>query len=382
MNIEEFLRRGGAELPAVVHEANAKVGLASGDVLLAVGSLAEDMGTSRSDLDLLLITARSEDKFPAVDHVPLLVERCFVDVQLWRLAEFEKLIARFNAWSQTPWDVMHAVNFTTEERTLLHRLLHGQLLKGDRRRLMKRLPPRRDLARLRLQVARQAARTIQVDMSGYREIRDYQTLVFAAQELLGHAVDALLASYEITNPLVKWRSRLLSLLPSDWDRSLGIPPTRVTAQQYVWDLHRAPERPEKKLALEHAFRITTFARAAFLSSELRLVQNSLAAEPIAWRSTRMKPQDETLPYLDFDVDFLVGDDRVFLARLNEFEQPIELSASEFRLTLLFDGTTTVSQAKRISAGSRRASGHSTTVEDLIARIGHAGLTVSSNGAQK
>src|SRR5688572_25083978 len=373
MNIDDFLRRGGADWPAVISQVNAKVGLRAGDVLLAVGSLAEDMGTGRSDLDLLLITGRPEDKFPSVDHVLVLVERCFVDVQLWRLSDFEKLIAKFNAWSQTPWDVTHAVKFSIDERTLLHRLLHCRLVKEDKqRRVMKQLPSRRELARLRLHVARQASRTIQVDMSGYREIRDYSTLVFAAQELLGHAVDALLASYEITNPLVKWRHRLLSLLPADWDRSLGIRPTGVTAQQYVWDLHRAPERPGRKAALEHAFRITTFARAAFLWSEFRLIENSIAAEPISWRSMRMKPHDVLLPYLDFDVDFLVGGDRTFLARLNEFNQPIEVSLSELRLTLLFDGRTTLSQAKRISAGSN---GHSAPVEELIARIRRAGLTV-------
>lgn len=367
MNIAQYLKRGGADLPSVITQVNAEVGLRAGDVLLAVGSLAENMGTSRSDLDLLLITDRPKNKLPAVNHLPVIVGGCLMDVQLWRMAEFEDLLAQFQAWAQTPWQVSHAVNFNVEARSLLHRLIHCRVLKEDKQeRIMKGLPSRRDLARLKLHVARHLSRTVQVDMAGYREVGEYETLMFAAQELLGHATDALLAGYEMTNALAKWRSRLLGLLPADWDRSLGIRPTGLTAQQHVWNLHRAPERPDKKSVLEHAFRITTFARVAFLWAELRLVQNSIKTELTKWHRVPMSPRAAKLPCLDFDVDFFMGDDRFFLARLNEFAEPIEVSPREFRLALLFDGKTTISEAQKIGAG----------IEKLATRIGRAGLTVS------
>jgi len=370
MNIDQYLQRGGAELDSVIAQVNAEVGLRSGDVLLAVGSLAEEMGTSRSDLDLLLITDRPKNKFPAVNHVPVIVGGCLMDVQLWRIADFQDLVARFQAWAQTPWRVSHAADFSVEERSLLHRLIHCRVLQEDKqKRVMTGLPARRDLARLKLHVARHQARTVQVDMAGYREVGEYETLAFAAQELLGYATDALLAGYEMTNALTKWRSRLLGLLPDGWDRSLGIRPTGLTAQQHVWNLHRAPERPDQKSVLEHAFRITAFARVAFLWSELRLVQNSIKAEPANWRRVPINTRAARLPYLDFDVDFFMGDDRFFLARLNEFAEPIEVSPREIRLALLFDGKTTVREAQKIGAG----------VDKLVTRIGRAGLTVSLDG---
>jgi len=383
MNLDEFLHLGGAELSAVIEQVESTVGLGAGEVLLAVGSLVEGMGTSKSDLDLLWITTRDESSLPSRAHVPLLVGRCLVDVQVWRLAAFEDLLTRFETWSKLPWDITHAANFTLDERTLLHRLLHGYVLyKGNGNRVTKRIPVRLDVARLKLQAARQASRTIQVDMVGYREIGDYRTLVFAAQEVLGHAVDALLAGYQLTNPLIKWRSRMLDSVPSDWELALTIRPTGLTAGEQMWRLHRAPSRPDKKIVLEHAFRITTFARAVFIWAERQLVKGSvITKKQCVWPTVEPHPNESPLPYLDFDVDFSLGEERVTVGRLNDFSGTLEMSQREFALTLLFDGTTTAREAEMIVWGSGGRRAKSSGIGQLAQRVALAGFSVASNGEQ-
>lgn len=377
MNLEELLVSRGTDLPSVVAKVHETIGLRSDEVLLAVGSLAEGLGNSKSDVDLLWITPRDESGLPEKHELTLVVGRCVVDVRVLRLAELEELLARFEAWAQRPWNTTHAVKFTMEERTLLHRLIHGQLLHEDQGgQLASRKPSSLALARLKLHIARHMARTIQVDMVGYRDSGDFRTLVFAAQELLGHAVDALLAGYQFTNPVSKWRSRLLERVPSDWEQSLSSRPTGLTAGEVFWRLHRAPERPEERPVFEHAFRITTFARAVFLWAEFQLVRGSdERPEPITWPQVERQPEDSPLPYLDLDVDYHVRDGGVAIARLNEFGVMVEISMREFALVLLLDGTTTVREAKAIH-GSSGGEVASTVVERLLSVLGQARFSVS------
>lgn len=380
MTIAEFLCLKGTTLSDVVAKVDETVGLSAHDVLLAVGSIAEGLGNSKSDLDLLFITPRGESSPLLPDDVSLVVDRCLIDMRVLRLRELDDLLGRFRSWSQDPWSVTRAVKFTLEERTLLHRLLHGHVLyKGKKDRVTSRMPERVDLARLKLHVARHMSRTIQVDMVGYREVGDYRSLVFAAQEVLGHAVDALLAGHQLTNPHMKWRSRMLDSVPANWERLLAIRPTGLKAAEHVWRLHRAPERHDKELALKHAFRITTFARAVFMWAEFQLVKEiPLKPKRIIVSRMESKLDDSPLPCLDFDVDFFLSDEQISVARLNEFNDPIEMSPAEFSLSLFFDGTTTASEAARIVYGSRA---RSNVVDQLVSRVVGAGLVFAPAGSQ-
>ncbi|XXX81452.1 hypothetical protein WMF30_22095 [Sorangium sp. So ce134] len=378
MNLEEFLSMKGTDLSAVVAKARATVGLEAGDTLLAVGSLVEGLGNSKSDLDLLLITPRGDSELPSRE-VALVSGRCLADVQILRVAELEELLARFEAWAGSSWEVTHAAKLTAEERRLLHRLLHGTTLHaGASSPIAARMPARSDLARLKLHVARHLARTIQVDMVGYRECGDYSSLVFAAQETLGHAVDALAAGHQLTNPVAKWRSRLLEALPGDWERSLPIRPMGLTAGQVFFRLHRAPERPDEPLALEHALRITTFARGVFAWAERRVRRSAIEGRATA-PSARIerRPRDVALPYLDLDVDFHELEDRVIVARLNEFGETVELSTREFAVTLLFDGITTAREAELAVVGAAGAEGESRHVDRVVDKMTRAGFCAPS-----
>jgi hypothetical protein len=379
MTLEEFLRYRDTDLSSVEACARAAVGLEADDVLLVVGSLVEGLGNSKSDLDLLLITSRGESSFSSRE-VPLVVGSCLADVQILHRTELEELLARLETWSGTPWQLSQATKFTLEERRLLHRLRHSLTLhEGPDNRISARIPGANALARLKLHVARQIARTIQVDMVGNRECRDYPTLVFAAQELLGHAADALAAGHQLTNPTAKWRSRLLQSLPDTWEHGLMARPTGLPADQLFWRLHRAPEHPEERSALEHAFRATTFARAVFMWAERRLVDGAVDdPNPIKWPRLERTPQDIPLPYLDFDVDIFVSDGIVTAGRLNEFSDTLEMSSHEFAATFLFDGITTAREAEAVVYGAYSNEIQSSPVNRLVARLAHTNLSVPSN----
>ena len=375
MTLNEFCRVAGVDFSSVAAEVDAGVGLLADDVLLVVGSLVEGLGNSKSDLDLLLITPRAAELLPRRDEIAIIVGRCVVDVRILRLADIELLLARLDEWARLPWDVMHAAKFTKEERVLLHRLLHGQLVPHKVQGNAVARPARNSIARLNLHVARHISRTIQVDMVGYRESGDYRSLVFAAQELLGHAVDALLSGHGLTNPLPKWRSRLLDSIPADWESALTIRPSGITAGQRVWQLHRAPEDAEEESSLEYALRITAFARAVFAWAERRLVRAlPESEEQTAWPRVERSPADTVLPYLDFDVDFLLADEAVTVGRLNDFGETLRLSAREFALALFCDGTTTAREAEAFVFGCSAGKAGTNVADGLIARIMVANLS--------
>lgn len=377
MDLEQFLHAGGADLQGLVAQLDSAVTLGAEDVVMAVGSLVEGLGTSKSDLDLLLITPRPEHLLPAAQEVALVVGRCLADVRILPRSQLEVLLAQLDKWQRGPWDVKNAAKFAQADRVLLHRLLAGRFV-PHRERSEPGAVPRPEaeaLCRLKLHVARHLSRTVQVDMAGLRDSGDARSLVYTAQDLLGHAVDALTAAHGLTNPNPKWRSRLLDALPDDWEASLGIRPSGETAAERVWRLHRAPEQPEQPAALEHALRITAFARAVFVWAERRLVRGQPASgSPLSWPVLERHPSDTPLPYLDLEVDFLLEEGGGQVARLNSFGTPLRLSADEFALALQLDGTLTAREAEAAVCGARAAGPAPGLAEALVLRLASANLT--------
>ena len=371
MTLDEFLQLRNTDVSTVVEAVQKAVGLGPDDLLLAVGSIVEGQGNSRSDLDLLLITP---GEFGS--SASFVAGKCIVDIRFLKTSEIDGLLSRFEEWSQSPWQVAQAAPLTYEERVLLHRLHHGLILHcGADEQVTARIPSLLNLARLKLHVARQLARTIQVDMAGYREVKDYRSLVFAAQELLGHAIDALNAGHRLTNPLSKWRSRLLQSLPADWESGLGHRPEGLPAVELCWRLHRAPVRAGREASLKHALRIATFARAVFHWAETTLVGSGKKVQTKTWPRNGRKSREAPLPYLDFDVDFFLSNGHVTVARLNEFSGTLKLSAPQFAIALLFDGTTTPSEADRYIHGAEQSKKRTKAVESLVSQVVNANLHV-------
>lgn len=375
MTISEFMACRDADIRDAVQAVESTAGLRPDDVLLGVGSVVEGLGNSKSDLDLVLITRRDDACLPR--EIAVVVGRCLSDVQIVPASEVEHLIARLNLWSAQPWDVAHSCGFSLEERRLLHRLLNCTVLfEGPSSRLTFLLPERRQIARLKLQLARYMARTIQIDMAGNREDDDYATLVLAAQELLGHAIDALLAGYHLTNPTPKWRTRLLKMLPADWENNIRLRPSGCDAAQFFWQLHQIPQRPDRGPALAYALRITTFARSVFVWAERKLVDPLVShSRPLCWYSNDGRFDRRCLPYLDLDVDFFEDDEGAALGRLNEFGDPVEVSATELEVALLFDGVTSPTEAAYAVYGPGAAESEERAVNVVISRLQNAGLVV-------
>lgn len=373
MTLETFLASKQTNLATIVALADAQLKLRSGEALLAVGSLVEGLGSSKSDVDLLWITPRADNEIPPDHTLTLVAGRCLVDVRLLRESHLQNLLGRFTTWCREPWDVTREAKFSLDDRVLLHRLLRGRLLNRRNPRVMDgRRPVLDDLARLKLHMARHASRTIQVDMIGYREAGDYRSLVFAAQEVLGHAVDGLLAGYRQTNPQPRWRSRILGLLPPNWERALRLRPSGLTPAELHWHLHRAPERPDASPAIEHAARVVSFSRAAFLWAERQLLRPRRPTLPAAaWPRVKRRPDEPRLPYLELDVDFAPAGRGIVMGRLNEFGESVALSAREFAAVLLFDGLTTMREGQIAIRQPRGAGVASRSMNDLIARLDEA-----------
>jgi hypothetical protein len=371
MKLDEFCRARGIDLESVAAGVEAGVGLGPGDSLLAVGSLVEGIGNSKSDLDLFLVTSRPDADLPERDEVALVVGRSVVDVRILRAADVDELLGRLTQWSRLPWNLTHAAGFGIEEQKLLHRLCHGHMLWPGRGASAMPAPRRDDVARLRLHEARHVGRSIQVDLDGYVEDGEYRGLVFAAQELLGHAVDAVLAGYGFTNPLAKWRATLLGSIPADWEEPLSLRPTGLTAAERLWRLHLAPDPPAAEECVKYALEISTFARAIFVWAERRLqAPHASRDRRLTWQAgSRSDHARAPLPHLDFDVDFLLSEEGAILGRLNDFGQTVSLSGGEFDVALLCDGVTTATEADavvRAAAGAEEARAASDVVEQLAA----------------
>src|SRR5215213_8626627 len=115
MRIDEFLRLRETQMAAVLMSVDKAVGLGPDDVLLAVGSIVEGLGNSRSDLDLLFITPR-HDAQTAHSSVTLVVGKCIIDVAVLGAEAIENLFTRFEEWSTQPWNVTHGAPFSPDER--------------------------------------------------------------------------------------------------------------------------------------------------------------------------------------------------------------------------------------------------------------------------
>ncbi|WP_033442245.1 methyltransferase [Saccharothrix sp. NRRL B-16314] len=376
------LARCGTDQAALVASIDEAVGLRPGDLVLAVGSVAEGLANDKSDLDLLLVAG--DDVGHAETELCWAVGRSMVDLRILHPATVEALTGKLRDWARRPWSLVELAPFSDDERLLLHRLREGLVVHPLEPVAQPWRPDRSELARLKLQVARHQARTIQVDLVGYRAEGDYATFVLAAQDLLGHGVDGLLAGHHLTNPNPKWRSRLLARLPLDWERPLWLRPTGVRADRAFWDLHRAPALPEPESAVAHAVRCAGFARAAFAWAERRLLGTSdgVPRTPL-WDGDRAPAPGPVLPGIEFDVDFFRSDTGIAVARLNEFGASLRLSEREFALLLLCDGRTSVAEAEAVvnstlsngKAGNGKAGNGSAPLDgtEAVERMLHGGL---------
>lgn len=348
MDYQDYLAFKKTSGQAIREAATLLAGYTGQEVLLAVGSVAEGLGNSKSDLDLIMVSPHPEKADEASNTECSWVSGdCIVDLQILKATDVRTLIGRLNDWADETWNVSSAASFSADELLLLHRLACGISLSPSPSLQQEEglEPDLQKVARLKLHMARHMARTVQVDMVGYKRSDDWYSLIYASQDLLGHAVDGLLAAFHKTNPNPKWRSRLLRELPHDWahrivSRSLG-----RDACQAVWEMHCAPRGIDEAATIAHASRTTTFGRAVFAWAECALVYDLGEALPLpSWPEKTADQPHSPLGCLELDVDFVLGAEGVHIARLNEFEAALQTSMDEFSIILQHDGITTRQEA--------------------------------------
>ncbi|WP_298773176.1 hypothetical protein [uncultured Shewanella sp.] len=344
MDLEEFLRKKQTSIEQVLASANEEGQLIEEDTLIVVGSLSEGLATLKSDMDLILVTDRDPKSISKNGSIAWVNGKCLVDMEIVHRSAVQELVTRFKAWIQGGWGKTFAANFSSEERKLLHRYLKGIYLNDSDNKKQNQIVKydEIELSRLKLHCARHTARSIQVDVVGHKQRQDYRSITYAAIELLGHAIDALLASHYITNPMAKWRSRLLESLPDIGLSELDQRFKSKNADDIVWHLHKIPEHTPQAI-LEQAHEIVTFCRWVFLYAEIKLVHPHVFKFFKVITNFPLPSSDNigspTLPLLEFDVDFHINDDKIFMARLNEFDEVLSLSSTELSLVMQFNGKT-------------------------------------------
>ena len=351
MELAGFLSYHGITLDEIVEQAKATLRLSPDDALFVCGSVVEGLGNEKSDLDLFLITSRKNIPFTSLNDVLLIIGRCAVDVCVVQHSAVEELVKKFNDWASLPREPRNTIAFTDEERKLLHRLRSGLALYGrERFEQIRDQIKFIDLARHRLDTAQHFASNLQVDLAGLRSAGDQYSLLFCAQELLGHTVDALLAAHKYTNPHWKWRIRQLSDLPSEWDVELPGRRTGVSARDLYLKLHSTPRSTSLSDILSHALRIVAFSRRVFPWATYRLLSPSLP--PLQAAHSDHTATGVPLPNLDVDVIVRYRDEKFELLRLQGEGEIFSLSPKEYSLLCLFDGETpkeyAISEAETLS----------------------------------
>lgn len=346
MNFAEFLLSKGVTVDAIAAAASERLGVVDGDVLLVSGSLTEGLGNSGSDVDLCLITNRTDIRFSMLNDVLFRVGPVVCDVQVVTRWTLDSLLKSFAAWVSTKHDVRETKRFSEEQIVLFHRLATGTPLIGvTQLEQLRSAVPKTSVARLKLERARYYANTLQVDLAGLRSEGQWTSALFVAQTLLDCTVDALLAAYGHTNPEQKWRVKLLELVPVWWEDVLPGRRSGLRAVDRYLLLHRDPLATKRGAVIAFVSAIVAFSRIAFPWAERRILSPHLPFVPGSGPVLEGDNGDR-LPDLDLDVAIFANGDAFELRRLNSRQHTYELSAESYSLLCLFDGETSRSNGLR------------------------------------
>lgn len=343
MHLDEYLVSRSLQLTEVVAAIASSTGLQAVDVLFVAGSLVEGLGNSKSDIDFFLLSDRGDIEFTSLNTVALMVGGCLIDVRVVRYGELSGLLARFKSWSEMPRHPRRAMSFSYDERKMLHRLASGLPLHGaERFAALKAELDVEQFARHKLDLSRFLASTWQIDLAGLRDCVDILSMPFAAQELLGHTVDALLAGHGKLNPNPKWRPRELKGLPLNWTSALPVIPGKASADRLFVELHRAPAGQGLADAVAHASRIVAFSRIVFPSIEYKFL--GPANVPLPRLPSVSASCGDRLPCLDLDVQISYQNSRFEIWRLNEQRHIFQITPLAYSLLCLCDGDTSTEEA--------------------------------------
>ncbi len=352
---------------ALVEHVRGAIGLGPGDVLLLCGSLAEGLGNADSDIDLLLLTERGDLAAAPTGDVMLCLDGKLLDVRIVPLADMHALAAQLAGWADNSQDDRAAKGIGEESRKLLHRAKHGLPLHGGAQFAPIEQAIGGDaLARHLLSLSRYLISTFQVDMAGFHRAHDAISLHFAGQQLLGHLMDAVLASQGFTTGNPKWRSRQLAGLAPHWEAGLYGVPCGQPLQDVFLGLSAFDPHGAVTALVERALRIVALARRVL--PMLGVVRPSLVT---LVQPDGIGPDDDrspTMPHLDLDVAVRYRQGYFELFRLNKDGGIFRLGSREYAIVCLCDGLTTFDQACGHAGALWGESGAQALVEQVLALI--------------
>lgn len=363
--LAQALQCKGLTARQLTDEVDSMIGVADIDMLVLSGSLAEGLGNVRSDLDVLLITGRPDMVVAQERSLLLFVDGHLLDLSVVALAPLHELVQRLAAWAAQPRDARDPAAFDPAERKLLHRIATGLPLHGGAAfaRLQAQVP-RTALAQHLIALSSYMASTFQVDMAGFYRSADALSLHFASQQLLGHLMDALLASHGITTGNPKWRSRQLAALGGTWEAGLHGRPTALSAHELFLAASTFSVDDAAQTIRARATALATLARRL-----LPMLAGGARTDAVVARSaTAAGGSGPRLPQLDLDVTVKFRHDCFELFRLNQRSAIFGLSAREYAVICLCDGVTTVEDARRHIAAHWGEAGAQALVDQVVALI--------------
>lgn len=350
----------------LVAQVRAQLGLDEGDLLALSGSLAEGLGNAHSDIDLLLITARPAMATGGPRDELLFLDGQLLDVQVVPMARLQRLMQRLADWAASP-GARDPTVIDPAARKLLHRVRSGQALHGHAAfALLQEQLPGATLARHLIDLSRYMASTLQVDMAGFYRAADALSLHFAGQQMLGHLMDALLASHGITTGNPKWRIRQLAALDQAWEDGLYGRATGLSPQQLFLALSAFSADDQPRQAITRGAALATLARRL-----LPMLADGARAHPAGSGTGCTGPddaEDRRMPQLDLDVTVKYRNGRFDLFRLNRQSSTFALGPREYAVVCLCDGVTTVAGACRQIAARWVESDAPALVEQVLALI--------------
>jgi hypothetical protein len=363
----------GLDTDMVVEHLRGAIDLSPGDMLLLVGSVADQLGNECSDVDLLLVTDRDDICYTSLRDIVLPLRGAVVDIRVVSVCTVENLVSCFSDWAAKPRLPREATAFSPAETKLLHRIKNGISLYGMVEcASLQRSIDQNSLSRNLIDASSYRASTFQVDMAGFYRSQDLTSLHFAGQQLLGHIMDALLASCGMTNVNPKWRVKQLSFLPDDWESAFFGRKSGMNALGLYLELSSFSKDDTDQMVVDRAQSIAALARRVLpvlaWDHGRAIVQPSLPAGRI--------PDDRPLPQLDFDVAVQFRNGHYELFRLNQPSSIFSLTAREYSIVCLCDGRTSLSEAYRYAESLDECKPHE-LVEQLIALIGHGNLEARS-----
>lgn len=339
LTLDDLLTAAQASLDDVLGVVTQLVSLRSRDVVVVCGSAQEGLATSRSDIDVIVLTDSGEI-LEVIGSGRL--ESCRglrLDIRAFDRNAFEALARQVGAWRDGGGAVGGVGRFTDADRKLLFRVVGGApLWNAGQIAAWAAMVDLEALRRIKIARAVWLGQAGQVDLAGFAEDRDWPSLVYSARDLVGHVFDAILAIHGEANPSTKWRPRLLSRLPSNWFDPFPGPRPGLDAVEVYGAFQQVPSTARPAACLDYARRVAVLARRV-----IPVAEAAPRPEPAGASGTwRKAGRVGALACLDLDVSLRWVDGGFALFRAHAGGATARLDWPAFEVLSYFDGVSTVS----------------------------------------